>query len=204
MINENENNIENNSTVSSQTPAESTMSLTLVDTGSLDNESLQIINQIITEQDAEKVDDLTYLFNRNHQKKVAVRVNKLDKLMDVLTDKLTERVTERTNEITTTELMQALKTIGDISDKSRHELVEEPEQPKTLIQVNETNVNVGDDATKSLDRSSREKVKNAVLAMLGSLNSVPVDLTVEQDVIDVEPKEQNDSSVVLKENEEDD
>ena len=47
-----------------------------VPTGVLNEESLRIIGQIITEQDAQKTKDLTYLFNQNQNKKTMVRANR--------------------------------------------------------------------------------------------------------------------------------
>lgn len=178
---------------SATTPAETSTALTTLNLDDLNKESLELLNQAIAETDVEKAKDLTYLFNMNQNKKVMVRTNKLNDLLDVLTEQLTKRATERPDEVTTAELMTGLKTVSDLIDKGRHQVMDSTAEPAPLIQINQQNneVNVGDDNKPSLSRASRENVKNAILDILHKLpkEEAPVE-TVE--IIDAEEENTND------------
>ena len=70
-----------------------TTALVEINTADLNKESLEIINQIIAAEDAEKTKDLTYLFNVNQNKKTMVRLDNLSQLQDKLVGLLANRVT---------------------------------------------------------------------------------------------------------------
>src|SRR5574344_249730 len=115
-----------------------------VPTGVLNEESLRIIGQIITEQDAQKTKDLTYLFNQNQNKKTMVRANKLNELLDVITDEAVTRFTKNPDEISNKDLLDGLKTVQDLIERSQSQVNGVTDQP--LIQINQqtNSVNVGD------------------------------------------------------------
>ena len=156
--------------------------LVTVNTDELNKESLEIINQIIAEQDIDKTKDLTYLFNINQNKKTIVRANKLNELLDVLTDAAVDRFTSRPDEISNQELMQGLKIVQDLIEKSQKQVNGVNEQ-QPLIQINQQNntLEVGG-AKGTLNRDSRERVKNAVLDLLSGITSA----TEEADADDIE------------------
>lgn len=138
----------------------------------LNAESKDLLKKIIAETDLDKSKDLTQLFNINQNKKTLVRVDKLSELMDAITDQALTRFTQRPDEISNQELLQSMKTVADLIDKGQTK-VSEPE-PQPLIQINQQNNEVNVDGGKSgLNRESREKVKNAVLALLGQIQNQP-------------------------------
>lgn len=162
-----------------------------VDTNSLKKESLALINQIITETNDDKTQDLTYLFNMNQNKKTMVRINKLNELLDVITDQAVTRFSSKPDEISNKELIDGLKTVQDLIERGQNQVnggnssVGQP-----LIQINQqtNSVNVGKDEA-GLSRDSREKVKNVVLALLNNVTS---------DTSEQEPKkDQNQQSEVI-------
>jgi hypothetical protein len=146
-----------------------TGALTLVNADDLNQESLTLINQIITEKDIEKTKDLTHLFNINQNKKTMIRIDKLSGLQDHLVDQFAKRIEERPDEISNKELMDGIKIVQDIIERGQKQ-VESVEQTP-LIQFNQQNnsVNIGEGGTQ-LNKESRDRVKNAVLALLGGLN----------------------------------
>jgi hypothetical protein len=97
-----------------------------------------------------------------------IRVNKLSDLMDVITDQAVARFTNRPDEISNQDLMNSLKTVQDLIERGTKQAAGVQETP--LIQINQqTNeVNVGDTGI-NLGRDSRERVKNAVGALLSNL-----------------------------------
>ena len=136
----------------------------------LNEESKAIIEQIITETDEYKVQELTQLFNANQNKKTMARVDKLSDLLDVITDQALVRFTSRPDEISNKELFDGLKVVQDLIERGQKQVSGAGEAP--LIQVNQqTNeVNIGG-ATSNLNRDSRERVKSAVLSLLSSITT---------------------------------
>jgi hypothetical protein len=153
----------------------------------LNQESLELLTQIIAEKDEDKTRDLTYLFNVNQNKKTMVRMDKLSGLQDGLVDQFVKRIAERPDEISNKELMDGLRIVQDIIERGQRQ-VSGVDQPMPMIQVNQqnTSINVGTEGTE-LNRESRERVKNAVL---GLLNGLAAQTTPQpQTYIEVEPEE---------------
>lgn len=169
---------------STERKSEETTALAVVDTTSLNAESLDILNQIIAVEttNVEKTKDLTYLFNANQNKKTMVRIDKLNGLQDKLVGLLEKRVTERPDEISNQEVMQAVKIVQDIMDRSTKNITGTEEQVP-LIQINQqdNSVNMGS-GINAAPRESRDRVKNAVMSLLSSINGAT---TPPQEVIDV-------------------
>jgi hypothetical protein len=160
--------------------------LTLVNAEDLNQESLTLINQIIAEKDIEKTKDLTHLFNINQNKKTMIRIDKLSGLQDDLVQQFARRISERPDEISNKELMDGIKIVQDIIERGQKQVAGVNETP--LIQINQQNneVNIGDSATAGLSRESRDKVKNAVTALLGNLMKPTSNIVEEPKVIDAE------------------
>ena len=153
---------------------------------SLNQESLELINQIIAETDEQRSRELTHLFNANQNKKTMVRVNKLSDLLDTITDQALARFTARPDEISNKELFDGLKVVQDLIERGQKQVSGAGETP--LIQFNQQNneVNLGE-TTSTLNRDSRERVKVAVMGLLSSLTQAPAqDSTAAEDVVTVE------------------
>lgn len=147
-------------------------SLTCID--SLNKESIELINKIISEADLDKAKDLTYLFNINQNKKTLARVNKLSDLMDTMTQQALVRFTTKPDEISNKELMDGLKIIQDLIERGQRQAAGVDMAPAPLIQINQqtNSVNVdGSSVENNLGRESRERVKNVVLNLLKEINS---------------------------------
>ena len=178
-----------NSAEESQTSSESG-ALALINADDLNQESLTLINQIIAEKDIEKTKDLTHLFNINQNKKTMIRIDKLSGLQDNLVDQFVRRIEERPDEISNKELMDGIKIVQDIIERGQKQ-VESVEQTP-LIQFNQQNnsVNIGEGGAQ-LNKESRDRVKNAVLALLGGLKNQPVaDEVVDAQVVDITENEE--------------
>lgn len=147
--------------------------LATINTNSLNEESANLITQIIAETDVEKTKDLTYLFNLNQNKKTMIRVNKLNELQDNLTDLAIKRVTDKPDNMTTREVMEALKTVQDLIERGTAQVVNVNEQTP-LITINQQNNEVHMDGDSAQSRESREKVKNAVLEVLNKAMSANI------------------------------
>jgi hypothetical protein len=156
----------------------------------LNEESLALIEKIISETDDKKTRDLTQLFNNNQNKKTMVRVNKLSDLLDKITDQALTRFTNRPDEISNKELFDGLKIVQDLIERGQKQVSGVNEIP--LIQVNQQNneVNIGS-TPGNLSRDSRERVKSAVLNLLDSLNAKQQVQSEEAVIVD-----ENDSDII--------
>lgn len=145
---------------------ENTSLMELSATELLKQESANLLNQIIAEQDLNKTKDLTYLFNVNQSKKTMIRNDKLNDLMDLMTDQATARVMKHPEEMSNQELFNGIKTIQSVIAQSKE--ASNPEQEQTFIQINQQNTEVNmTDGPRS--RESRDRVKNAVMSLLSNL-----------------------------------
>jgi hypothetical protein len=87
--------------------------------------------------------------------------------------------------------MDGLKIVQDIIERGQKQVAGVTETP--LIQINQQNneVNIGDSTTAGLSRESRDKVKNAVNALLSSLTvkkpvQNPINMEEDPNVIQAE------------------
>lgn len=120
-----------------------------------------------------------------------VRVDKLGKLLDIIADQTITRFSQKPDEISNQELLQGLKVVQDIIERGQKQIAGVTEQP--LIQVNQQNneINLGDNA-ENLTKESRDKIKNAVFAILQGINTpmhAPTDTT---ETIEVEINSEED------------
>ena len=181
MIDEKDNDLPE--TAQENLPIESSSE---IDVKALNEESLQIINSVITEQDPAKTKDLTYLFNANQNKKAMVRVNKFGELLDTLADQALTRFSKKPDEISNQELLQGMKVVQDIIERGTKQVSGVSETP--LIQINQQHneLNVNDSAT-ALSKESRDKVKNAVMSLLANIEKPEV-----QPVTEIKEEENSD------------
>lgn len=160
----------------------------------LNDESKALIDKIISEQDEQKVRDLTQLFNVNQNKKTMARVNKLSDLLDTITDQALARFTSRPDEISNKELFDGLKVVQDLIERGQKQVSGAGETPLIQLnhQTNEVNIN---GTASTLSRDSRERVKTAVLGLLSSLNTAATQNVDETDIVTIDELEGDNDGV---------
>ena len=142
----------------------------------LDNKTKQIAQNILDEEDVDKVKDLTNLFNLNAQKRNVVRVIKMNELLDKVTDQVVERFEKNPNNFSNEDLIKYLQVTESAIDKANKNLNLVEETPAIqLLQQNNVNVNI----ETGLDRESRERVLNVVRELLSND-------AIETDYIDID------------------
>lgn len=143
----------------------------------LDNQTRQIAQEILDEQDIEKVKDLTNLFNLNAQKRNVMRVIKMNDLLDKVTDQVIERFEKRPDNFSNEDLIKYMQVTENAIDRANKHLNLVEETPAiNLMQNNQVNINID----TGLDRDGRERVMDAVKAILAKAA-----LPKEEDIIDV-------------------
>jgi hypothetical protein len=128
-------------------------------------EAQKLIGELTLEKDKQRMQAIEQQFNDIQRKKQLARISKLSDVQDMLTDQFYQRISQRPDEISNKEMLDGMKVVQDLMEKNQKHADITEDIPQ-LIQINQTEVNVGN----NLNRDSRERVKNAVLDLLGSIN----------------------------------
>lgn len=144
-------------------------------TAKLFGDSDELVEQIINENDPDKINDLTQLFKMSQAKKDVARTNRLSKLLEVIDDEVIMRFTSTPEAFDNDQLLKYMdvtqRTIYNVSDSIN-------KVPTIQInnQSNEIHIN-----NSGLDRSSRAKVLEAVNSILNSANVIDIAPDKEED-----------------------
>lgn len=155
-------------------------SLSTLSGSSLDEVSKSLVDQIVDEQDPDKLKNLVSLFNVNQSKKNLVRVEMFSRLMDKISIQMMERFEKKPGEFSNKDLLDYLSAVRSAIDKNDINI---DNMPTPIIQ-NNTQVNISVD---TLDRNSKERVADAVKSILSKLSSYD-DIV---DVSDVDDEQQS-------------
>lgn len=124
-----------------------------------------VVTKLIESQDVDEIKRLTQLFNVNQMKKDAIRVIKLNDILDKLDDQVSERVEKYPEQFSNTDLLNYVNTIQQTISKSNQTITNINQTP--LIQLNQQN-NIVQVSEDTLTRESREKIINMVKQFLDS------------------------------------
>lgn len=155
-------------------------SLSTLSGSSLDEVSKSLVDQIVDEQDPDKLKNLVSLFNVNQSKKNLVRAEMFSRLMDKISIQMMERFEKKPGEFSNKDLLDYLSAVRSAIDKNDINI---DNMPTPIIQ-NNTQVNISVD---TLDRNSKERVADAVKSILSKLSSYD-DIA---DVSDLDDKQQS-------------
>lgn len=136
----------------------------------LEQSSNQLVKDIVETDNIDELKTLAKLFEINQAKKNAIRIVKLNSLLDKVNDQAIERFEKRPYEISNKELLDYMKVVQEQIQSSQETLSKIDQTPAIQInqQNNSINVNVGDNA---IDRDSKERVIDAVTALLKAVRS---------------------------------
>ena len=161
-------------------------SLSTLSGSSLDEVSKSLVDQIVDEQDPDKLKNLVSLFNVNQSKKNLVRVEMFSRLMDKISIQMMERFEKKPGEFSNKDLLDYLSAVRSAIDKNDINI---DNMPTPIIQ-NNTQVNISVD---TLDRNSKERVADAVKSILSKLSSYD-DIV---DVSDLDDKQQSEEWIII-------
>ena len=134
----------------------------------LDNQTAKVTNELIEEQDLDKVKNLTKLFNLNQAKRNAIRVMKLNSLLDKVSDQMIERFDKKPGEFSNKELLDYMSVVQSTIDRA-NKSIELVDQTPAIV-INQQNNQVNIDNSPVLDRESRMRVVEAVKGIMNTLN----------------------------------
>lgn len=136
----------------------------------------ELVTQIVDENDLDKLKNITQLFNVNQAKKNALRIIKLNSLLDSVSDQMMERFEKRAGEFTNKDLLDYMTVVQNAIDRANKSLNLIDETPAISIN-NNVNISVED----SFDRQSRAKITEAVQAILARINNEELTNVIEVD-----------------------
>ena len=159
----------------------------LIDLGALnltsDNNAKEITKQIVEERNPDNIKNLIHIFNLNQTKKNALRVIKMNQLLDGVSDEMIRRFQNRPNSFNNDDLLKYLQVTENAIDRANKSLANIDNAP--TIQINQVNVGENPGQIK-LDRESRDKTIEAAKALLKLMqNSNENDNTIEVNSNDV-------------------
>ena len=143
----------------------------------LDSSTLVTINQakqnktleeLIQEDDLDKVKDLTHLFNVYQTKRNAIRMNALNDVQDALVKQMLERLQKYPDNFANKDIADWMKTIQTVMESNAEKVEKLDDIPAiTYQQNNQVNLTLVD----GLSKESREKVLGVVEALLKNVQS---------------------------------
>lgn len=134
----------------------------------IEEKTNSLLQNLIEEDNPEKIEAIVELFNSNQKKKTALRIDKVSNLLDTTLDTLQNRFENRSQEITTKEYLDAIKVLQDSIEKNQKSINDKPEAP--LIQFNTQNNELNLNQYSNLDIESRNRIYNVVLQLLNGTN----------------------------------
>ena len=133
-------------------------------TTKLDNESNDIVNQLVETKDPQQIQDLTALFNITNTKKNALRIMRLGELWDASSSELLKRVAEHPDMHSNEDLVKYLSIAESGMDRAAKTLGNVDVTP--IIQINQQNNTVNINNENELSRDDRLKVMDVVNSIL--------------------------------------
>lgn len=135
----------------------------------IDQLTQETVDKIISAKSTDELKQYTNMFNMNIAKKSALRIIKLNSLLDSVTDQAIRRFEKKPDEVSNKEILDYMKVVQDSIKNSQADLAV-LEDPKPLIQINnqKNEVNVVN-VTPTLTREGRERVTDAVMSLLAQL-----------------------------------
>lgn len=166
-----------------------------IDEMPLAEETTKIVTEIIKSENVNELKELTKMFTLNQAKKNALRIVKLNNLLDMVNDQAISRIEKRPDEISNKELLDYMNVVSTQIEKSQKSMTLVDETP--LVQLHQQNnsvtVNVNSDSDEKLNRDSKEKVIDAVrelLKMVKSPEQLQSSANIEKPlVVNIEEKE---------------
>ena len=123
-------------------------------------EGNDITNQIISEKDPNKLEDLTQLFLLNKKKKDLARINKLSNLINTIDDEVINRFNDEPENFNNDQLVKYLTATQQIIDTTANNIEKVP-----MIQINNQKNEIHIDDS-GLNKESRAKVLEVITSIL--------------------------------------
>lgn len=138
-------------------------------TKTIDDESKEIVTELVQTDDPHKIQDLTALFNMANTKRNAIRIMRLGELWDAASSELLRRVSENPDAHANDDLVKYLSLAEGGMDRAAKTLGNVDVTP--IIQINQQNNTLQFSDTEGLSRADRMKVLDVVNSILQQTKS---------------------------------
>lgn len=143
-----------------------------IDEVPLENETKKVIGNIVKAESTEELKSYVDMFSLNIAKKNALRVAKLQNLLDAVTDQALVRAEKHPGEFTNKELVDYMKVVQEQINNSQKSLETIGEQP--VIQINNQKNEVNITMDSGLSRESKNKVIDTIKALIQQVTTPEV------------------------------
>ena len=162
-----------------------------IDDIKLKTDTEKIAHDIIQEDSLDNIKQLTSLFNIAQAKKNALRILKLNNLLDHVSDQMILRFEKRPDQFSHQDLLNYMQVTQSSIDRAQKSLALMDDMPAIVInqqQNNQINVNVAD----TLNKDERENIMNAIKQVLQKAKELDTDnVSLINDTDDIKNKEDN-------------
>lgn len=133
-----------------------------------DNEALK--KSLIESEDVGEINQIIARFNTNIRKKETIRTSLFSELQDKVALQVKQRLEEHADEFSNKDLLGYMTALQQIIDKQMAQTVDrDMSVPQIAIQQN--NIQVGAVEAKELSKDSRDRIKEAIDAVLNAQQS---------------------------------
>lgn len=133
-----------------------------------------LAQQVLEESDLDKTKDLVALFNWNMSKKNVARLLKLNNLFDAVSDQMVTRFETKPDQFSNDDLLNYMKAVQSAIDSSSKYL-SETEEPPTIVNNTQINVNVID----TMEKDSKDRIAAAVQSILKKISQPQTEEPIE-------------------------
>lgn len=133
----------------------------------------EIIEKVNKTNDIQELKDLTNIFGISLTKKEIARTSRESDLLDKLIEHAGERIDKKASNLTTQELLDYIKVFQSNVDKSKKTFNTELEDASLKINDSHTEININVNDSLTMSRESREKILQAIDAIIKSSQEEP-------------------------------
>ena len=127
-----------------------------------------LISEIVKETDADRLKDLTHLFNLFQTKRHILRVNTLNDVQDALVHQMLDRLAQQPHNFNNSDIAAWMKTVQQAIESSQKS-IEQVDSVPTIVTQNNNTQNVNISIVDSLDRDSRERILEVLNIILPNI-----------------------------------
>ena len=160
-----------------------------------------LISEIVKETDADRLKDLTHLFNLFQTKRHILRVNTLNDVQDALVHQMLDRLAQQPHNFNNSDIAAWMKTVQQAIESSQKS-IEQVDSVPTIVTQNNNTQNVNISIVDSLDRDSRERILEVLNIILPNIQNGAQDGVLDNEdnnVIDI-PYEESETAEAVTPN----
>ena len=134
----------------------------------LDKQEEKIVQEIIKAPSQQELQAQFDAFNMNQSKKNALRIIKLNSLLDKVEDQAIERFEKKPDQVSNKELLEYMTVVAGQIDRSQKYIDTLKDRP--MIKVTDKSQNVNINIGTELNKDSKERVMDAIQGLLKQLS----------------------------------